>query len=383
MKYELKYKILWIDDEHEELKSLIGQAKAKEIELVPFKSFNRGIEELEKNYLFYDAVLLDAKIFENENDIKGSEDTEFSIRAKEKILKLPKAFEIFVLTGQSEVYTDNTYKKVFKKVYRKAIASDINRLFTDLTESAQKQTDTQIRLEFIDIFKLCNENYLGKELSGIILRIIKESKNPAEIYQNRYNDLRKIIESLYKVLNKHSLIPDEVFNSKNWISQCTYFLNGTHEEFKIHENAIHPAISYSLKQLVNITQDASHGISEKLRLDINGLYTINKTPYLFLSALYALFEILIYFHKSFIINFDNGQNQKLYYKIKTPYIGQISTDADGFYYCGEYFLNQSFVKDKYKTGDKIKILDFCENTDIRTKSKYTLFANKFEKITDK
>ena len=68
MKEEIMYNILWIDDEHENLSGFLGRASVNGINLIPFKSLNGGMEELEKNYPFYDGVLLDAQIFENEDD---------------------------------------------------------------------------------------------------------------------------------------------------------------------------------------------------------------------------------------------------------------------------------------------------------------------------
>ena len=94
---DIIYNILWIDDEHESLSGTKGRAKRNGIHLIPFKSLNSGMSELEKNSSFYDGVLLDAKFFENEDDIQGSEDTEYVHRAKEQLIQLPKKFEIFVL----------------------------------------------------------------------------------------------------------------------------------------------------------------------------------------------------------------------------------------------------------------------------------------------
>jgi hypothetical protein len=85
---DILYNILWIDDEHESLAGTKGRAKRNGINLIPFKSLNNGISELEKNYPFYDGVLLDAKFFENEDDVKGSEDTYNVHRAKERLLQL-------------------------------------------------------------------------------------------------------------------------------------------------------------------------------------------------------------------------------------------------------------------------------------------------------
>jgi hypothetical protein len=80
---DIFYNILWIDDEHETLSGTKGRAKRNGINLIPYKSLDGGMSELERNYPYYDGVLLDAKFFENEDDEAGSEDTYASFRAKD------------------------------------------------------------------------------------------------------------------------------------------------------------------------------------------------------------------------------------------------------------------------------------------------------------
>ena len=143
------YKVLWIDDEHEGMSGFKGDAKVNGIQFIPYKSLDKGITELKKNYLKYDGVLLDAKFFEFENDVKGSEDTKNVHRFKEELLILTtkKRFEVFVLTGQAEAYEDKTFKQSFKNVYRKGIDEDIVALFNDIKNAGNKLIDTQFRHE--------------------------------------------------------------------------------------------------------------------------------------------------------------------------------------------------------------------------------------------
>ena len=54
---DILYNILWIDDEHETLTGTKGRAKRNGINLIPFKSLNSGMNELERNFPFYDDVL--------------------------------------------------------------------------------------------------------------------------------------------------------------------------------------------------------------------------------------------------------------------------------------------------------------------------------------
>lgn len=70
-----KYNVLWIDDQHESLDAVHKTATDFDIKLWTYKSMNGGCGELEANLSKYDAVLLDAKFFENETDVPGTEDT--------------------------------------------------------------------------------------------------------------------------------------------------------------------------------------------------------------------------------------------------------------------------------------------------------------------
>ena len=69
MMEDVFYNILWIDDDHESLTSTKGRAKSNGLNLIGFKSLNSGMSELERNLHFYDGILLDAKFYENDDDI--------------------------------------------------------------------------------------------------------------------------------------------------------------------------------------------------------------------------------------------------------------------------------------------------------------------------
>ena len=184
------YNILWIDDEHEGMSGFKGDAKFNDIQLVPYKSLNEGISELKKNYSIYDGVLLDAKFFENEDDVRGSEDTDNVHRAKEELSGLPKKFDVFVLTGQAEAYEDKTFNKAFKKVYKKGIDEDIERLFVDVKSAANKLQDTQIRHEYNRVFDVCNERYIGETAAHDLLELL--NYNGCET--GKFNQIRKKVE---------------------------------------------------------------------------------------------------------------------------------------------------------------------------------------------
>lgn len=293
---EVVYNILWIDDEHEQLSGTKGRAKRNGITLIPFKSLDGGISELERNYPNYDGVLLDAKFFENETDVAGSEDTYASFRAKERILQLPKKFEIFVLTGQAEAYENNTFKKAFTKVYEKGKDEDINRLFDDIKAAAKSQVDTQLRHSYKRVFDVCTERYIG-ELAGqdllSLLKVDDESSIDVDL-----NSIRKVVEDLIIAFHKYNLIPGEFVCPTVFLNESSRFLAGkaadgtlfTEKGFQ-HLDGTHlpQQVASYLRSILSITQAGSH------RSSVDSHVKSVRTPYLFKSVLFQLLDMLVWF----------------------------------------------------------------------------------------
>lgn len=293
---DILYNILWIDDEHESLAGTKGRAKRNGINLIPFKSLNSGMSELENNYPFYDGVLLDAKFFENEDDVKGSEDTYNVHRAKERLLQLKKKFEVFILTGQAEAYEDKTFKKAFTKIYKKGSDDEIDRLFADIKLAAATQEDTQIRHANKRVFDVCTEKYIGELAGQDVLNLLKV--NDDLHIDNHFNAIRKIVEDLFTAFSKYRLLPLEFVTPGVALNESSKFLAGKAadgtpfiEKGYQHSEETHLPllIASSLRSILSITQAGSH----RSNIDLH-VKTI-KTPYLFKSVLFQLFDVLAWF----------------------------------------------------------------------------------------
>jgi cold shock CspA family protein len=293
---DIFYNILWIDDEHETLSGTKGRAKRNGINLIPYKSLDGGMSELERNYPFYDGVLLDAKFFENEDDEAGSEDTYASFRAKDRILQLPKKFEIFILTGQAEAYENRTFKKAFTKVYEKGKDEDVNLLFSDIKEAAKGQHDTQLRYSFKRVFDLCTERYVG-ELAGQDLLYLLKVTDESDI-DNDFNTIRKIVEDLFTAFHKYNLLPIEFVSPGVALNESSKFLAGkssegllfTEKGFQhLEETHLPQQVASYIRSILSITQAGSH------RSNIDKFVKQVRTPYLFKSVLYQLMDVLVWF----------------------------------------------------------------------------------------
>lgn len=305
---DIVYNILWIDDEHESLTGTKGRAKRNGIQLVPFKSLNAGMSELEQNYPFYDGVLLDAKFLENEDDIKGSEDTDNVHRAKEQLLQLKKKFEIFILTGQAEAYEDTTFHKAFKNVYKKGSDEDIERLFVDIKNAAANQQDTQLRHVYKRVFDVCTEKYIGEMAGQDILNLLKV--NDETNIDNHFNTIRKIVEDLYMAFGKFRLLPGEFVTPSVSLNEASKFLAGKSLDGTffiekgyqhLEETHLPKQIAFYLRSILSVTQAGSH------RSDIDLFVKSLKTSYLFKSVFFQLLDILVWF-KIYVDSNPSTQN---------------------------------------------------------------------------
>jgi hypothetical protein len=293
---DLFYNILWIDDEHETLTGTKGRAKRNGINLIPYKSLNGGMDELERNYPFYDGVLLDAKFIENEDDVKGTEDTYNVHRAKERLLQLKKKFEVFVLTGQAEAYEDKTFTKAFTNVYKKGSDDEIDRLFVDIKVAAATQEDTQIRQNYKRVFDVCTEKYIGEYAGQDILNLLKIN-NETEIDKN-LSTIRDVIQDLFSAFHKFNLLPAEFITPTVYLNESSKFLTGKSKDGSIfiekgykHLEGTHlpTQISNNLRNVLMICQPGSH------RTEIDNHIRNVRTHYLMKSVLYQTLDVIVWF----------------------------------------------------------------------------------------
>lgn len=312
---EIFYNILWIDDEHETLTGTKGRAKRNGINLIPFKSLNSGMDELSRNDSYYDGVLLDAKFFENEDDVKGTEDTYNVHRAKERLLQLKKKFEVFVLTGQAEAYEDKTFKKAFTRVYKKGSDEEIDRLFADIKEAAAIQEDTQIRHSYKRVFEVCNEKYIGEFAGQDILNLIKV--NDESNLDNNFNAIRKVVEDLFVAFHKFNLLPVEFVIPGIALNESSRFLAGKGSDGSLfsekgyqhlEETHLPKQIAFYLRSILSVTQAGSH----RSEIDLH-VKTI-KTPFLFKSVIFQLMDLLAWF-KMYV---DSNPKTGNWVKVESP-----------------------------------------------------------------
>jgi hypothetical protein len=305
-----EFHVLWIDDEHEgEISALHRTAKDFGVKLFPYKSMNGGCSELEKNYALYDAILLDAKFFENEEDASGSEDTKWVHRTKDRILQLPKKFEFFVLTGQAKTYASEEFNNAFPLVFEKGKSNDEDELFNSLVLAASKQVDTQIRHQYQRVFNVCTEKYIGEYAGQDLLTIIK-NKEENDI-EHHFTTIRKIMEDVFTAFNKFQLLPREFVTRNVSLNPSSKFLSGksqsenTDSRLKKYQHKVEThlpdQIANYFRNILSATQPGAH------RSTLDDFVKKQKTPYLFNSILYQLLDVIVWF-KEYVDNNPKKEN---------------------------------------------------------------------------
>ena len=314
------YNILWIDDQHEELPALHRTAIDYGIKLFPYKSMNGGCGELEKNYNLYDAILLDAKFFENEDDVPGTEDTKWVHQAKDRILQLGKKFEYFVLTGQAKAYASEEFNNAFKFVFEKGKSEDSDKLFERLVIAAKNQIETQIRHENSILFEALKSYDI--EVTKTLLKILKGIKIGSSGFDDQlyFTQLRIILEHLFRKANSIGLLHDACIqqgNNKVNLTESSLFLSGfdtKHLNVSCTITHFPKLIAKNVKNIIYTTGAASHtsNVDVTQNIDIQAYRHEITSPYLLYSLAFQLMDVLLWFDSYSKTNDDVAINRSLW-----------------------------------------------------------------------
>ena len=142
-----KYKILWIDDQWEELSSFKDLCElVHDIEVVPCRYAVEGMKLFETHLQSWSAVVLDAKVLMNaDNEVAGLKGLQHSVNRIHE-LSLKRYVPTFILTGQPDLFSNETFSEVYGKFYEKA--KDEEQLICDIKQAADQLVVTQIRKKY-------------------------------------------------------------------------------------------------------------------------------------------------------------------------------------------------------------------------------------------
>ena len=224
------YNILWIDDEWDKMKAFQEECKEfHDLLLVPFRTRKAGIEALEKDLDRWDAVLLDAKMFDESESEKAS--LKGLAKAKQRLdeLKLKKNIPYFISTGQPGLLSSEDFKESYGDYYEKG--KDDVKLISDITKAIENSDITQVHTLYRDVFEALKALEILPATEYILTDIFVPMHFPANDPSFRpvhhFNQLRQVLEYIFRSCNKVGLIPDKCMQGTNVnLNQCSLYLAG-------------------------------------------------------------------------------------------------------------------------------------------------------------
>lgn len=392
---EVKYKVLWIDDE-KDCDMFIDRARdTYKIDIHQEFYYSKGIEYLSKNLSLIDAAILDVNCKKDNDDAPNMDSFLENLKKIDKLCRKQELIPWFVFTGggyegfPALLQVIKVMEKQWdekKPYYEKSKEADV--LMKTITTEADKRETTTLRLRYSKLFKV------DEKIGGNLLNIIKFLELKDERNAEIFTEIRAALETLRHKMVISCILPEEL-NEGIKISRAARFI-----VMSDMQKIIPQYIQRCYHSSVMISSEATHNgkrkndeedygwmdleITPKARIDVQE----GRAPYLFASVATS-FMTFLYWLSSLDNNEDELKSrreimEKAYQKYKdsgSDYNGKIfkiEKDENGILHCGDCEVPQGPASQYF--GKKVRLIDVKPNTNDN-KDKYPYFA-KFNKLNN-
>ena len=386
------YNILWIDDEWD--KNLTFQEECMEsydLLLEPYRTRKEGIEALEKDLEHWDAVLLDAKMFDETDNERAS--LTGLMKAKQRLdeLKIKRNIPYFISTGQPDLLSNDDFRDMFGDFFEKG--KDDIKLMGVIKNAIEKSDTSQIRFFYQDVFDALASLGIQESsediLSDIFVAMHYPSKSPNFRPTHHYNLLRQLLEYMFRACNNVGLIPDQCVMGTNInLNQCSLYLAGRNANLagvrygNPGERIIPEYIEAFIRSILDFGNTHSHTVklTNEDQEKIESILRTKKSRFVIFSLAMQICEVIIWLAE--YIAQHNDKEVNLLYCTELPKGGEQYNgkeyepvqDENGIWHCDECIVAiQSWIP-----GRKMRLKDVQPNT-RDTKNKYPFYA-KYDRI---
>ena len=396
----MEYNVIWIDDEWDSRgKPFIQMCEVKhKIHITPFKTRKEGIDMLEKNLSSWDAVILDAKAYdESENEVADVYGLYKAIKQLER-LQLKKSIPYFVLTRQPDLMDDKTFESSVGKFYKKDPKGQ-EQLIIDLKEAVGLSPRVHIKHQYFEaIEQLSRLDFWSSEklLDILVAMHCPEKEIDPLLY---YNPLRKILEYLFRSANKNSIIPDELIGKDKDdvnLNQCVQYLSGRPakqvgiiKDGEGKESVIPTHIQDMLFMVLKLGNVNSHSTAlNDYELEKLGKYfesNVCNSRYIIFGLAMNICEIVLYLTKYIENNNDHDKNLA---RCKT--FGVVELLNENSPICiirskrpgreSNTCVLAKYVKEKELIGKTVVIIEEEANNNPQTRNQYPYLAKKIQSL---
>ena len=382
-----KYKVIWIDDEWDKMIAFKDECEIiHQIHLEPFRTQKDGMEELDRNLNAWDAVILDAKMFDQSdiNEVPKLDGLRNAINHINQ-LSLRRKIPYFISTGQPDLMDNETFEQGFGRYFVKG--KDDIKLIEEIKREIDNSPRRQVRVFYQDA--IMQIDVISQKASEVVLDIFESMHYPDShpdfnpiLY---YNQLRQILEYVYRAANKVAIIPDECIsiNDEVNLNQCCHYLSGNDAnvlKIRYDGKRIIPKhiqdMMFLILTLGNINSHTTKLSEDDERHLITYIHdNVYNSRYLIYSLTLQLCEIVMWMNHYISEHPNREENQKKCITIgesenvekeevnETDLIG-ILEEHSGICHMGSKF--SVLLKHKELLGKKVKIHNYIKNTNIRT-----------------
>ena len=363
------------------------------LKLEPYRTRKAGMQALEDNLEKWHAVLLDAKMFDESENEQASLAGLGKAKAHLDRLSVKKAIPYFISTGQPDLLDDDNFKALFGNYYTKA--KDDEKLMADILQAILNAESSQIKAIYSNVFTssetLGISEYIDSILLDILLPLHYTEKQSSFKPIHHYNQLRQLVEYLFRACHKVGLIPDQCIPNGNVnLNQCSIYLAGKNAEKagvrygEPGERVIPEYIEAIIRSVLDFGNVHSHTVELDAEdtLKIENILKSSQSKYLIFGLTLQLCEVITWLSNYITMHNDKEVNLLYCQSIviddgKLKYEGKVyipEKDENGFWHCDECWV----VLSHWESG-KMKLKEISDNTNKRTNGKYPYFA-KFDKV---
>jgi hypothetical protein len=269
------YKIVWIDDQHEEFPQFVDEALYSGFQIKAFKTSRSGTEYLRQNLHDVDAVILDAKVFtESVDEVAGLGGLTASLA---EILRISgengrRNIPHLVFTGAPDLIDDQRFKEQMDgmgvAVFSKSGSND--EVFDALRRMIGESPSATIRNQYPAAYAACE--WMGNSCWRMLFPILDSMRSGVKLMSDPYNDLRKVVEFAFRELHRAGIIHERLIENGIIVLQgCSLFLAGKEAKFsrgqevivKPKSMVVPKLVGDQLKFILDVCQVGSHTQSDE------------------------------------------------------------------------------------------------------------------------
>lgn len=312
------------------------------------------------------------------------------LKAKQRLdeLKTRKDIPYFISTGQPDLLSSEYFRELFGDYYEKN--KDDVKLIEAIEDAVSKLDTTHVQSIYGDVFEALKSLEIYDATSYILTDILVPLHYPANDPNFRpvhhFNQLRQLLEYLFRTCNRVGLIPDQCIVGTNInLNQCSLYLAG--------KNATKSGVRYGnpgeriipdyIESFIRSTLDFGNTHSHTVELTnddqskIDAIFSQKKSRYTIFGLTMQICEVITWLAD--YISAHNDREENLRHCIELPKDGKEYNgreiepiqDENGLWHCEECLV---VVRNwKPESGQKVRLRDVQPNTQ-ESKENYPYFA---------